>query len=127
MSPQLLAGLAGLAGTTEQPRLMGIGWATVDLERTLAGLDGTNARVTDDDLLLGARAWRVDAGPVALVLLEPNTEGRLAAALAREARGSRPCISGPKVRPPARGGALRPHRTRPAWPSVVPAAPGGRS
>ena len=66
---------------------MAIGWATVDMERTLGGLDGTNARVTDDDLLLGARAWRVDAGPVALILLEPNTEGRLAAALARNGEG----------------------------------------
>jgi len=37
--------------------------------------------------LLGARSWRIGDGPVALLLLEPRTEGRLAAALARRGEG----------------------------------------
>ena len=84
---QLLAGLAGLGDPTDAPRLVGIGWATVDIERTVAGLPGVDVRAAADDELLGARAWRTSSGPVALVLLEPNTEGRLAAALARRGEG----------------------------------------
>ncbi len=84
---QLLAGLVGLPAGDGVPRLVGIGWATVDIERTLADLAVATAHATDDDELLGARAWRVDGSPVALLLLEPVTEGRLAAALARRGEG----------------------------------------
>jgi hypothetical protein len=83
----LVAALAGLGDATAAPRLVGIGWATVDIERTVAGLPGFDVRVAAEDELLGARAWRTSSGPVALVLLEPNTEGRLAAALARRGEG----------------------------------------
>jgi hypothetical protein len=85
---QLLGALTALAGLTASPRLVGIGWATVDIERTAAGLQGgVDMRPAGQDELLGARAWRVSAGPVALVLLEPITEGRLAGALARRGEG----------------------------------------
>lgn len=83
----LLAGLVGLPVGDGAPRLVGVGWATVDIERTLADLAVADARATHDDELLGARAWRVDGGPVGLLLLEPVTEGRIAAALARRGEG----------------------------------------
>ncbi len=88
---QLLGALAALdrlmpAGA----RLVGVGWATVDLERTLAGLrDPASADADDivDEPALGARARVVHGGGTALVILEPSTEGRLAAALARRGEG----------------------------------------
>ncbi len=80
-------GLDGLAGVLETPRLAAVGWATVDGERAIAGLTGTEFRVADPDALLGARTWRADIGATALLVLEPVTEGRLAAALARRGEG----------------------------------------
>jgi hypothetical protein len=104
------AALAGLvaaaaaiqAGATERdPRigsaeLAGIGWATVELERAARelgaelGIDPGAWLPAPPDALLGARAWSaavpVGAGP-AIVLLEPDTEGRLAATLVRFAEG----------------------------------------
>lgn len=67
------------------------GWATVELdraERELGGSPDTPGRPTGPDTILGAFARRVDhldRGPV--VLLEPSTEGPLAAALARHGEG----------------------------------------
>ena len=83
---------AGLEGAD----LAGIGWATVELERAVRevgaalGLDpGAWVPAARDDVL-GARAWSallpVEAGPT-IVLLEPDTEGRLAATLVRFAEG----------------------------------------
>ncbi len=74
------------------------GWATVELDRaeaTLAALSGLQAVPADvpPDAHLGARArtlGRPDgfASPAhALILLEPSTEGLLAAALARYGEG----------------------------------------
>ena len=81
-------------------RLAGIGWATVELERAAedlatgfrrGGAPEPTWRIGVRDELLGAGAWTSaiawalpggDAWPE-LVLLEPDTEGRLAAALAR--------------------------------------------
>lgn len=65
-----------------------VGWATVDLERAAAALDRP-ARPAPDDALLGARCATLDAADPepALVLLEPSTEGRLAASLARHGEG----------------------------------------
>jgi hypothetical protein len=105
-----------------------VGWATVDLERALAelragsgelaalaaslavdpGADGDERR----DGWLGARCRILGgggAGP-ALVLLEPDTEGRLAATLARFGEGS---VVRWVRRPPdgaglVAGGSLRP-------------------
>jgi hypothetical protein len=65
---------------------IGTGWATVDLDRAERELRTTHGDVTPaaDDALLGARCRIVvpDAGPL-IVLMEPSTEGPLAAALAR--------------------------------------------
>lgn len=80
------------------PMLLAVGWATVELDRAetevaalvQAGTGRVPARTTlPDDPQLGARAravWLAEDGP-AIVLLEPSTEGRLAAALARFGEG----------------------------------------
>ncbi|HEX5014948.1 MAG TPA: hypothetical protein VFV72_12410 [Candidatus Limnocylindrales bacterium] len=62
-------------------------WRTVDVERTVERM-GLPAESIDDDEILGARGVLVrppDGPPV--VVLEPATEGRLAAALARDDEG----------------------------------------
>jgi hypothetical protein len=73
-----------------------IGWATVELDRALAeladatGVPADRFAIAGDDELLGARclvAVDVLAGGHALVALEPATEGRLAATLARQGEG----------------------------------------
>ena len=65
-------------------RLVAVGWATVDLERA-ADAFGLPFLDMAPDRLLGARAARLSEGPI--VLLEPNTEARLAATLARWGEG----------------------------------------
>ncbi|HUG30808.1 MAG TPA: hypothetical protein VMQ65_09895 [Candidatus Limnocylindria bacterium] len=85
--------------------LAGIGWAAVDFERAQQELDARLGLEEDDaatpwtpiarDPALGARAWLRSAGETgppdirrpALVLLEPDTEGRIAASLARFGEG----------------------------------------
>ena len=74
--------------------IAGLGWATVDLDRTIAELapdagDEGFAKAPRDDLLGATARIHVpsDAGGAALVLLEPDTEGRLAATLARFGEG----------------------------------------
>jgi hypothetical protein len=62
-------------------------WRTVDVDRTVEAM-GLTAEPIDDDEILGARGVLVrppDGAPVAV--LEPATEGRLAAALARDDEG----------------------------------------
>jgi hypothetical protein len=85
----------GRASTgTARIRLLGIGWATVEGERSEASV-ASSLRMpvgafspAPDDAWLGARARRADRPDgVAIVLLEPTTEGRLAAALARWGEG----------------------------------------
>jgi len=67
------------------------GWATVELDRAARELGaGTAVQVRDlpDDPLLGARCrvLAADKGD-AILLLEPATEGRIAASLARYGEG----------------------------------------
>ena len=82
-------------------RVVGRGWATVELERAAAELlvhlaPGAVFHEAARSVLLGARCLRGRARPAAgdddpdadwLVLLEPDTEGRLAASLARFGEG----------------------------------------
>lgn len=75
-------------GIALDPSLVARGWATVDLERTAAELPLATFQPAPDEEALGARALIARAGKAALVLLEPSTEGRLAAALARRGEGS---------------------------------------
>lgn len=73
-------------------RSIAVGWATVDLERAALALGRETAEAPSDDAL-GARCRIVSVGlPTAaarpaIVLLEPSTEGRLAAFLARSGEG----------------------------------------
>ncbi len=87
-----------------------IGWSTVDLDRAERDL-GLAFRDAAPDVILGARS-RIASGALAvpLVLLEPTTEGRLAASLARLGEG--PVVSwlvgiegaaGPRLSPPSMG------------------------
>jgi hypothetical protein len=77
-------------------RVIGTGIATLDLDQAEERIRATipHRSITDgpEDVLLGARSRIVelDNGP-SLVLLEPNTEGRLAASLARY--GQEPVVS----------------------------------
>jgi hypothetical protein len=73
-----------------------LGWATVDMDRAEAAFGAsypgavTSVMELPDDALLGARCRQLVpgiAGVPAIVLLEPSTEGRLAAALARRGEG----------------------------------------
>ena len=79
--------------------LVAVGWATIDFDRALAELSadlrlppGAFAAAADD-VALGARclvatgALAGSRGRLDLVLLEPSTEGRLAATLARSDEG----------------------------------------
>ena len=75
---------------------LAVGWATVELDRAVAevgaALQLPAARFADavGSVILGARclvASDVLPGGVALILLEPNTEGRLAGTLARHDEG----------------------------------------
>ena len=79
----------------EAPGALGVGWATVDLDRAARELahllvPGCGFAEAPSSVLLGARC-RV--GPAAadaalrIVLLEPDSEGRLAATLARAGEG----------------------------------------
>lgn len=80
-------------------RIVGQGWATVELERAASELAGSLAPGTEFEgaarsILLGARCLRGRAGPPHdedgpewIVLLEPDTEGRLAGFLARSGEG----------------------------------------
>lgn len=79
-------------------RVVGVGWATVEADRAFGELgsilDGAAGWVAvERDALLGASRWRrepsvaaAEGGP-ALFVLEPDTEGRLAAFLARFGEG----------------------------------------
>ncbi|HKG57228.1 MAG TPA: hypothetical protein VKA85_08270 [Candidatus Limnocylindrales bacterium] len=74
-------------------RTVAVGYATVDLDEAEAQLRLTlgarGVRAGADDALLGARTRIVETTDGALlVLLEPCTEGRLAASLARFGHGA---------------------------------------
>ena len=73
------------AGT--DPHVIAVIWATVDIDRVVAGI-GLPAVELPDDPLFGAFVRLVrppDADPIAL--LEPRTEGRIAETLARAGEG----------------------------------------
>ena len=88
--------LGALAGGPSQQRVLALGWATVDLERAAAELASELGFAVaaflpaPDSIVLGARcrvAGGVLPGGTRLALLEPATEGRLAATLARHGEG----------------------------------------
>jgi hypothetical protein len=105
--------------------IVGIGWATVELERAAEDLSSAFVRAgmpppawipAPRDELLGASAWVSrewwptwgSDDPPAIVLLEPDTEGRLAATLAMAGEGVGAIYVAP--RPDAPPGAIDPAR-----------------
>ena len=76
-------------------QIRGLGWATVELDRAarelgpaVGGAPELHFEPAPDDPVLGARSRRARVGDRPwLVLLEPATEGRLAAFLARHGEG----------------------------------------
>lgn len=75
--------------------VVGVGWATVELDRAATELRSTadyDVGPVEPDTLLGAtaRVGRAGGGGPVAVLLEPFTEGRLAAFLARH--GEAPAV-----------------------------------
>ena len=111
--------------------IAGITWATVELDRAARELAGLATFVAAPrDTALGAAARRSPIGNrtlPAIILLEPDTEGLLAAALARFGEGVRGVYLGPLDRAdvddtprlgPPRPGPLGPTRLvigRPRW------------
>ena len=79
----------------EAARALAVGWATVELDRAageLAGLLAAGSAFEDapSSVILGARCRvgrAADLADLRIVLLEPDTEGRLAATLARGGEG----------------------------------------
>ena len=80
-----------------EPRGTVAGWASVELDRAeievtatlaAAAFEAVSTRHAPDERLLGARCRVVSVGDgVEIVLLEPSTEGLLAAALAHRGEG----------------------------------------
>ena len=113
---------------------MALGWATVDLDRAAAELAGelgfavAEFLAAPDSIILGARCRVADGvlpGGARLAILEPRSEGRLAAALARHGEG--PLVtwarsSDPPRRRPAtvRPGPFGPERLQPGVPVQGP-------
>ncbi|HEY7935918.1 MAG TPA: hypothetical protein VID26_02190 [Candidatus Limnocylindrales bacterium] len=67
-----------------------VGWATVELDRAAEDLGtqlGTTFEQAHRDALLGATVRRSTSGDPGILLLEPDTEGRLSGALARFGEG----------------------------------------
>ena len=91
----LVASVARVEGVLGPVDGLAVGWATVDLDRAAAEASpGRSTVPLPDDDLLGARCLAAEApaheptaDTPALVLLEPSTEGRLAASLARHGEG----------------------------------------
>jgi hypothetical protein len=94
---QLRHAIRGVLGVDPPELTIAIGWATVDLQRAAREFHdrfGGACRLgapAPDDTALGARCLPlrvVDGDMPPIVLLEPITEGRLAAALARHGEGA---------------------------------------
>jgi hypothetical protein len=124
------------------PGTLALGWATVELDRAAVELaahlvPGERFRDAPSSVALGARArlgrMRLpDDREIWLVLLEPDTEGRLAATLARAGEGwaATWVIAGPEgvtgpdgepsTRPVARQGPLGAERLVPGGPPAGP-------
>jgi hypothetical protein len=96
------------AESGQEPRTSGpldlaaVGWATVELDRAARDVGGIWESAAHDRLL-GASVWRSPEDHPSTLLLEPNTEGRLAGALARYGEG--PIALYLRVRDPGQAGA----------------------
>ena len=88
--------IGALTAASAQRRAIAVGWATVDLDRAVAdlaaelGISVAAFLPAADSVVLGARcrvAYGVLPDSQPLAILEPRTEGRLAASLARVGEG----------------------------------------
>lgn len=88
MAAELLGVDVHRLSTAVAPHAIQDGWATIEVERALRELGAAAAAPAPHDDSLGARARtaRLPDGQ-SIVLLEPSTEGLLAAALARYGEG----------------------------------------
>ena len=99
---------------------LAVGWATVELERAAGELShllapGATFGVAPASVILGARCLvgpAADGSGLRIVLLEPDTEGRLAATLARAGEGwaatwtrDEAAVTGPGTGAPRRSAA----------------------
>jgi hypothetical protein len=135
MPPTVIARMRDLlALAVDDGRPIAVGWATVDLDRAAAELTlllglGRDAFVlAEDSVALGARcrvAAGVLPGGLSMAIVEPVTEGRLAATLAKRGEGpaaawSIPAAGGIVSRTHARPGPFGPERLRPGSPVTGP-------
>ena len=96
---RLVAGPADRLAVDDEPRhldgvvvargwsVLAVAWATVDVERAAAETEAVPGDRRLRDATLGGSVVLVGGLPVAVALLEPDTEGRLAAMLARHGEG----------------------------------------
>ena len=126
--------LGALAGGPSQQTVVALGWATVDLDRAATelaselGFSVAEFLWAPDSIVLGARCRMANGilpGGAGLAILEPRTEGRLAAALARHGEG--PLVTwarssdAPRRRPASvRPGPFGPERLQPGGPPQGP-------
>jgi hypothetical protein len=85
--PALERAIERLLPPGSEPHVLAVIWATVDFDRVLAGI-GLAGEMLPDDPLLGAAVRLVrPPGAEPIALLEPTTEGRIAATLAQSGEG----------------------------------------
>lgn len=118
MPPTVIAEIRDLlALAAGDGRAVAVGWATVDVDRAAAELAHRLGMVPDvfvpaeDSVALGARcriAPGVLPGGLSLAILDPITEGRLAATLARHGEGPAVVWSATRAGKPANHGRERP-------------------
>ena len=129
---RIAAAMAAQAGGPHRP--IAVGWATVELDRAAAelaaelGFEAAAFLPAADSVVLGARcrvAYGVLPGGAPLAILEPRTEGLLAAALARHDEG--PVVTWARsAQPPSgrhltlRPGPFGPERLEPGGPTHGP-------
>jgi hypothetical protein len=112
-------------GGEPEPSLLAIGWATVDLDRAAASFAPMAFDPAPSEVHLGAFARR-PLGPGvhrSVILLEPSTEGRLAASLVRHGEGPAALYLG--LRPGSLEGYLADARRRGTPTSPVAGGPLG--
>ena len=105
--------------------VLAVGWATVDRERFTGGARSGPLQALPDDPHLGAFVIRQGAGRPYVLVLEPETEGRLAASLVRFGEG--PAAGYLRCGPGGRAAFVDDARRRGTAVSVIRSGPLGPS
>ncbi len=79
--------LAAILPPGTEPQVLAVIWATVDTDRVLAGVGLSGVDLADDRLLGASVRLARPASGEPIAVLEPRTEGRIAATLARAGEG----------------------------------------